>query len=59
MISERTLTIELNQPTTMGQTHTPSLHGDGYRGNNRLDLEGSVGVEESSYWTISLCGLSD
>ena len=61
MISESTLTIELNQPiaTTTGQTYSPSLHGDGYHGNNGLDLEGSVGVEESSYWTISPCGSPD
>ena len=59
MISESTLTIELNQPTTVGQTHTLSLHGDGYHGNDGLDLEGSVGVEESSYWTISPCGSPD
>ena len=57
MISESTLTIE---PTTVGQTRTHSLHGDRYCGNNDgLDLEGSVGVEESSYWTISPCGSPD
>jgi hypothetical protein len=61
MISESTLTsvTQLNQPTTVLQPHTPSLHGDGYHGNDGLDLEGSVGVEESSYWTISPCGSPD
>jgi hypothetical protein len=61
MISESTLTsvMQLNQPTTVLQTHTPSLHGDGYHGNDGLDLEGSVGIEESSYWTISPCGSPD
>ena len=59
MISESTPTIELNQPTTVGQIHTPSLHGDGYHGNDGLYLEGSVVVEESSYWTISPCGSPD
>ena len=56
MTSESMLTIE---PTTVGQTYTPSLHGDRYHGNDGLDLEGGVGVEESSYWTISPCGSPD
>ena len=55
MTSESTLTIE---PTTVEQTHI-SLHGDRYHGNDGLDLEGSIGVEESSYWTISPCGSPD
>ncbi len=61
MISKSTLTsvTQLNQPITVLQTHTPSLHGDEYLGNDGLDLEGSVGVEESSYWTISPCGSPD
>ena len=62
VISESTLTSEtqLNQPTTVVlQAHTPSLHGDGYHGNDGLDLEGGAGVEESSYWTISPCGSPD
>jgi hypothetical protein len=61
MNSESTLTsvTQLNQPTTVVQTRTPSLHGDGYHGNDGVDLEGSVGVEESSYWTISPCGSPD
>ncbi len=49
---------QLNQPTTVIQAHTPNLHGDGYHGNNGLDL-GGVGVEESSYWTITPCGSPD
>ena len=61
VMSASTLTsaTQLNQPTSVGQTHTPSLHGDEYHGNDGLDLEGGVRIEESSYWTISPCGSPD
>ena len=61
MISETTLTCvtQLNQPTTVVQVHTPSLHEDKCHGSDHLDLEQGAGVEESSYWTITPCGSPD
>ena len=61
MISETTLTsvTQLNQPMTVVQEHTLSLHEDKCHGSDRLDLEQGAGVEESSCWTITPCGSPD
>ena len=61
MISETTLTsvTQLDQPTTAVQAHTPIVQEDKCHGSDRLDLEQGVGVEESSYWTITPYGSPD